>query len=83
MKPCTLCGSCRPKRTCALCGNPAEGEYAIHRDGMGVGPQVRLCNACGSQPTPTCEDIWEALHGKRLPKSAILSMKSHETKRRK
>lgn len=43
---------------CAYCGSPAEGEYSIHRDGFGEGPEVPLCNACGSANGPTCEGIW-------------------------
>jgi len=27
---------------CAFCGGPHEGEYAIHRDGLGKGPEVPL-----------------------------------------
>lgn len=44
---------------CANCGNPAEGNYSIHRDGFGEGPEVDLCDACGSKPEPTCAEIWE------------------------
>lgn len=45
---------------CAYCGKPAEGEYGIHRDGFGEGPEVDLCNACGGSPAEvlSCEDIW-------------------------
>jgi len=43
---------------CACCESPAEGNYSIHRDGFGEGPEVWLCDACGSKPTPTCEEIW-------------------------
>lgn len=44
--------------TCVYCGGHAEGFYGIHRDGMGEGPEVPLCIACGSKPEPTCEEIW-------------------------
>lgn len=44
--------------TCAYCGKPAEGHFAIHRDGYGVGPDVDLCDACGGQSRPTCGEIW-------------------------
>ena len=44
--------------TCAFCDEPAEGNYAVHRDGFGEGPEVDLCNACGSKTTPTLETIW-------------------------
>lgn len=43
---------------CAFCGDPHEGNYAIHRDGFCIGPEVPLCDACGSEPEPTCADIW-------------------------
>lgn len=48
-------------KTCSYCGNPAEGHYSIHRDGFGVGPEVDLCDACGSKQTPDCYDIWERI----------------------
>jgi hypothetical protein len=57
--------------TCAYCGQPAEGKYAIHRDGFGLGPEVLLCDACGAHPTPTCEDIWariSAVQNLEVPK---------------
>lgn len=50
---------------CAACGERAEGEYSIHRDGFGVGPEVPLCNACGREETPTCDDLWRRI-AKRL-----------------
>jgi len=46
---------------CAYCGKPSEGNHAIHRDGFGVGPQVDLCDACGGDETPTCEQIWDVI----------------------
>lgn len=46
------------KLECAYCGEPADGEWAIHRDGFGVGPEVDLCEACAAYPSPTCEEIW-------------------------
>jgi hypothetical protein len=49
------------ERVCAFCGDPAEGNYAIHRDGFGIGPEVDLCDECGQYPKPTCEDIWEEI----------------------
>lgn len=48
-------------KKCAYCGEPAEGEYTIHRDGFGIGPEVDLCNEHGSHRTPTCEEIWERI----------------------
>lgn len=50
-----------PAMTCAFCGKPAEGNYSIHRDAFGVGPEVDLCDAHGSEATPTCEEIWERI----------------------
>lgn len=47
--------------TCAYCGAKAEGEYSVHRDGFGVGPEVDLCERCGSQPTPSLREIWERI----------------------
>ncbi len=49
--------------TCACCLKPAEGQYAIHRDGFGYGPEVHLCTSCGSQMEPTCEKIWASIKG--------------------
>lgn len=44
--------------TCAYCSKPAAGNYSIHRDGFGEGPEVPLCDTCGGKPEPTCEEIW-------------------------
>jgi NAD-dependent SIR2 family protein deacetylase len=45
---------------CANCGEPFEGEveFAIHRDGFGIGPEVPLCHDCGAYSCPTCAEIW-------------------------
>ncbi len=43
---------------CAYCGASSEGTFAIHRDGLGLGPEVPLCNGCGGLEEPTCERIW-------------------------
>jgi hypothetical protein len=43
---------------CAYCQKPSEGRHIIHRDGHGEGPAVDLCDACGSNPEPTCAEIW-------------------------
>ncbi len=48
-------------RRCAACGNPAEGNHSIHRDGMDLGPEVDLCDACGSKERPTCAELWERI----------------------
>jgi hypothetical protein len=45
-------------KTCSYCGKPAEGNYSIHRDGFGQGPEVELCASCGCDEEPTTEDIW-------------------------
>jgi len=46
------------KKKCSFCAKPAEGNYSIHRDGFGLGPEVPLCNACGSTPAPSEPLIW-------------------------
>ena len=46
---------------CAYCGEPAEGNFSIHRDGFGIGPEVELCDGCGMYPAPTCEEIWDRI----------------------
>ncbi len=51
-------------KQCASCDKPAQGNHAIHRDGFGDGPEVDLCDACGSKETPTCEEIWENIRKK-------------------
>lgn len=43
---------------CAYCGRVAEGKYSVHRDGFGEGPEVPLCNRCGSGKKPTLGEIW-------------------------
>jgi hypothetical protein len=45
-------------KICAYCGGAAEGNYAIHRDGFDVGPEVELCDLHGESPRPTCATIW-------------------------
>lgn len=50
---------------CACCGKKAQGNYAIHRDGFGDGPEVPLCDACGGQPEPACEEIWARIRARR------------------
>jgi hypothetical protein len=46
---------------CAYCGKPSEGNYAVHRDGFGVGPEVPLCDECGNDDTLSCPDIWDRI----------------------
>lgn len=52
---------------CAACARPAQGEFAIHRDGFGEGPEVPLCNDCGGPGSPTCEELWERIAKLRGP----------------
>lgn len=54
-----------PARECAACGSPAEGNHGIHRDGLGEGPEVDLCDACGDEATPTLEQLWEMIRARR------------------
>lgn len=57
----------RKRRLCAYCGAEIAGEvrYGIHRDGFDEGPEVDLCDGCGSGPLPTCEEIWAKIAGQR------------------
>jgi hypothetical protein len=70
-------------KTCAVCDKTSEGNYAIHRYAMGVGREVWLCDGCGSKTTPTCEQIWSWIRGKKLPKSAFVPTKSKKQKAKK
>jgi hypothetical protein len=45
-------------RSCAACGKPAQGNATIHRDGFGEGPEVDLCDDCGTHEFPGCETLW-------------------------
>lgn len=49
-------GRCDP--LCRYCGSVAQGNFSIHRDGFGEGPEVGLCDDCGKGTTPTCAEIW-------------------------
>jgi hypothetical protein len=51
---------------CAACGAPVQGNHSIHRDGFGIGPEVDLCDACGANETPTCEELWDAIARRRM-----------------
>lgn len=44
---------------CVWCGEEAQGNYSIHRDGFDEGPELPLCDKCGGEEFPTCEQIWE------------------------
>lgn len=38
---------------------PHPVEFGIHRDAGCDGPEMRLCDRCGSHPdTPSCDEIW-------------------------
>ncbi len=52
-------------KPCVYCDAPCEGHYAIHRDDIGVGPELPLCDAHGSGELPTCEQIWERIAERR------------------
>lgn len=43
---------------CAFCGNPVQGHFSIHRDYIDKGPQVPLCDKCGSAAGPSACEIW-------------------------
>ena len=47
--------------TCSYCGEPAEGNHTIHRDGFDIGPEVPLCNRCGTMTYPTLSQIWQRI----------------------
>lgn len=44
--------------TCVFCHTSAQGNYSVHRDGFGVGPEAPLCDACGSGSGPSLMEIW-------------------------
>lgn len=50
---------------CAACGHYAEGNFSIHQDGFGDGPEVDLCDHCGSQRDPSCEKIWQQISARK------------------
>jgi len=50
---------------CAACGQVAEGNYSIHRDGFEEGPEVSLCDACGGSETPTLPEVWAQIKARR------------------
>jgi len=60
---------------CPVCARyHCQGNYSIHRDGFGVGPEVSICDACGSRPEPTAEEIWERLRDMMLPGGSFESI---------
>lgn len=52
---------------CAYCGTFIVGEVQdfIHRDGVGVGPEVALCSTCASGEEPTREAVRARIAWKR------------------
>lgn len=58
-------------KICAFCGASAEGNFSIHLRPFS-GPEVWLCDRDGKYPTPSCEDIWDALARKLLPTLAFV-----------
>lgn len=46
---------------CAFCGKKAFGNFSIHRDGLGDGPEVPLCTDCGGNPEPQEVEIWSKI----------------------
>lgn len=49
------------RKRCAFCGAWAEGNFSIHRRPPCNGPEVPLCDACGGEDGPSCEEIWAVL----------------------
>lgn len=73
---------------CVYCDEPAQGNFSIHRDGFGIGPEVALCDACGSTPTPTTGEIWTKIAKgplvvRTVEEANALLIDPHEPKRRK
>jgi len=62
---------------CAYCGNAAQGNRSIHRDGLGIGPEVDLCDNCGSGSQPSCDQIWDRIAiSKERPKKSVQVLKA-------
>ncbi len=51
--------------TCAACGDPAEGNDRIHRDGAGRGPLVALCDPCAAAEVDPAT-IWARIRERRV-----------------
>ena len=60
-------------RPCAACGRPCTGSYSVHRDGYGKGPEVLICDACGSGEVPTLQEIWTAIRARRTAGRRMVS----------
>lgn len=61
---------------CVYCGLPADGNFSIHRDGFGVGPEVPLCDACGGHEEPTLMEIWERISTPSTEEFSYVDLKS-------
>ena len=59
-----------PAQMCSHCGKAAEGNYSIHDTPSMDGPEVPLCDACGSSEEPTCGEIWAGLADKAIAQRA-------------
>lgn len=68
--------------TCVNCGKQFDGavEFMIHRDGFCIGPEVKLCHACGAFPFPTCEEIWFNIAERRARRAHEARSKLHRTR---
>ena len=38
----------------------------IHRDGFDEGPEVELCDGCGMNELPTCEQLWADIAARKV-----------------
>lgn len=68
---------------CVYCGKPAEGNYSVHRDGFGVGPEVPLCDACGEGLQPTLDEIWARIGDREMGKPQVRRFTSAEVAARR
>lgn len=56
----------KKRALCAACGKRSERNHSVHRDGFEIGPEVWLCDACGSHPTPTLRELWASIRHRYL-----------------
>lgn len=66
---------------CAYCDARIAADapvYSIHRDDFGEGPEVPLCEACGSGQTPTCEQIWAKIGQGAVEARAVMTQSVEE-----
>lgn len=47
--------------SCAYCCAGIQGNFSIHRDGFSEGPEVPLCDECGSETGPSTDEIWSRI----------------------